>query len=168
MRYINVICALLLTAATYAQTVRLEVAGNLVELEAQQTQSELKPGWKIADVKLKDKVVRYLWGAHATQLTDDRTPTFVITPAAGQVLCDFAMMRLKSRRNHRRMAKPELKDNEYSRVEPATFEMKSDGKQGFVCKPRNPLDKGEYILVYLNQTPIGELRDLKVYSIQVP
>ena len=46
--------------------------------------------------------------------------------------------------------------------------MKSDGKQGFVCKPRNPLDKGEYILVYLNQTPIGELRDLKVYSIQVP
>ena len=93
MRYINVICALLLTAATYAQTVRLEVAGNLVELEAQQTQSELKPGWKIADVKLKDKVVRYLWGAHATQLTDDRTPTFVITPAAGQVLCDFALMR---------------------------------------------------------------------------
>ena len=61
-----------------------------------------------------------------------------------------------------------MRENEYRRIEPAHFHITSDGKDGFLCQPSAPLEKGDYILLNIAQKPVGELGDLKVYPFTVP
>jgi len=167
----NILKAFLLAAmpfSLYAQKVELKVADNFVELAAEQTQSELKPGWIILDVKMKDKLVHYLTGGHATQLTDDNMPQFHIVPGKDEVLNDYALIRLLNKKNYRKLPKSEVRENNYKRVEPADFNIKSDGDNGFLCYPTEALVAGEYILLNISQHPIGNLKDLKVYPFRVP
>ena len=63
---------------------------NFAILTAEQTQSELKPGWIVFDIKLKDKLIHYLSGGSSSQLTDDNMPEFHIVPAEHEVLADYA------------------------------------------------------------------------------
>lgn len=167
----NIIKAFILSfipVCLYAQQVELKVADNFVKLAAEQTQSELKPGWIIFDIKMKDKVTHYLDGGHSSQLTDDNMPEFHIIPAENEVLADYAVIRLLNKKYYRKLPKSNLLENDYKRVEPASFFIKSDGDNGFVCHPLEALTKGEYILLNLKQKPIGDLEDLKVYTFQVP
>ncbi len=151
-----------------AQTVQLKVADNMYDIPSVQTQGELKPGWKIVDIQLKDKVTHYLLGGHATQMTDDYTPAFVVTPGADETLADYALIRLRAKRHYRQVPKEKLRDNEYTRIEPSAFHIAAYGKDGFRCQPRVPLRKGEYILVNIAQRPIGELGDFMVFPFRVP
>ena len=82
----------------HAQKVELRVYENFAEVSAEQTQTELKPGWIVFDIKMKDKLTRYLNGAHSPQLTDDNLPLFRITPGADEVLTDYALIRLQGKR----------------------------------------------------------------------
>jgi len=157
-----------LPVCLYAQKVELKVQDNFVEIAVEQTQSELKPGWIVFDIKTKDKLTHYLNGAHSLQLTDDNMPQFHIIPAKDEVLADYALIRLQSKKYYRKLPKSVLRDNEYKRIEPANFYIKSDGDNGFICHPLEALGRGDYILVNLSQPPVGDLQDLKVYPFMVP
>lgn len=168
MKILKLIILFYIPVCLYAQKVELKVQDNLVKLMPEQTQSELKPGWTIFDIKLKDKLVHYLTGGHSSQLTDDNMPEFHIIPSENEMLNDYAILRLQNKKYYRRLPKNNIWENDYIRVEPSNFFIKSDGDNGFICHPLDALIKGEYILLNLKQNPIGDLKDLKVYSFQVP
>ena len=150
----------------WAQKVEMSVADAWVEIHAQQTQSELKPGWKIVDYQMKSRLVHYLSGGRATQLADGNCPTLRVTPGPDEVLVDYALIRLKRYTDYRKLPKTKLADNDYRRLEPDGFLLRAEG-DAFVCQPRHPLQPGEYILVSLSQKPLGELQDLLVYPFSV-
>lgn len=168
MKRLKVIILLFIPICLYAQKVELKVMDNFAILTAEQTQSELKPGWIVFDIKLKDKLIHYLSGGSSSQLTDDNMPEFHIVPAEHEVLADYAIIRLQKKKYYRKLPKNEILENDYKKVEPAHFFIKSDGDDGFICHPLEALAKGEYILLNIKQSPIGNLKDLKVYSFQVP
>lgn len=153
-----VFCALI----ARAQRVEIAVEGSWAEIPAQQTQSELKPGWKIVDYQMKSRLVHYLSGGHASQLADGNRPVFRVTPSEKEVLVDYALIRLKGLKYYRKLPKVKLTDNEYIRLELNSFELRAEG-DAFVCQPHQPLAPGDYILVNLTQQPVGELGDLLVY-----
>ena len=145
-----------------AQKVELAVGNNWVEIPVQQTQSELKPGWKIVDYQMKSRLVHYLSGGHAAQLAEGNQPVFRVTPGEKEVLFDYALIQLKRYKFYRKLPKAKLADNDYMRLEPRCFDMKAES-DAFICRPLMPLGAGEYILVNISQEPLGELGDLLVY-----
>lgn len=157
---------LLFVLSVKAQKVELAVGEGWVEIPVQQTQSELKPGWKIVDYQMKSKLTHYLSGGHASQLTDGNRPVFRVTPAEKEVLIDYVLIRLKASKYYRKMFKPLLIECNYIRLEPSAFDVKAES-DSFICQPRQPLQPGEYILANLKQQPIGELQDLLVYPFSV-
>ena len=167
MKYITSFCLLLLfVLPVKAQKVEIAVGEGWAEIPVQQTQSELKPGWKIVDYQMKSKLTHYLSGGHASQLTDGNRPVFRVTPAEKEVLIDYVLIRLKASKYYRKMFKPLLIECNYTRLEPSYFDIKVES-DSFICQPRQPLQPGEYILANLKQQPIGELQDLLVYPFSV-
>lgn len=160
----KLICLMAVFCALIARAQRVEIAveGSWAEIPAQQTQSELKPGWKIVDYQMKSRLVHYLSGGHASQLADGNRPVFRVTPSEKEVLVDYALIRLKGLKYYRKLPKVKLTDNEYIRLELNSFELRAEG-DAFVCQPHQPLAPGDYILVNLTQQPVGELGDLLVY-----
>lgn len=160
----KIICLMAVFCALIARAQRVEIAveGSWAEIPAQQTQSELKPGWKIVDYQMKSRLVHYLSGGHASQLADGNRPVFRVTPSEKEVLVDYALIRLKGLKYYRKLPKVKLTDNEYIRLELNSFELRAEG-DAFVCQPHQPLAPGDYILVNLTQQPVGELGDLLVY-----
>ena len=167
MKILKAFILAVLPLCLHAQKVELRVYENFAEVSAEQTQTELRPGWIVFDIKMKDKLTRYLNGAHSAQLTDDNRPVFRITPAEDEVLTDYALIRLQGKRYYRKLPKSNLRENEYRRIEPAHFHIKSDGKEGFICQPSAALEKGDYILLNITQKPVGELEDVRVYPFTV-
>ena len=162
MKRILSLLALLSALFAQAQKVEIAIAGNWAEIPAQQTQSELKPGWKIVDYQTKSRLTHYLFGGRASQLAEGNRPTFRVAPGSEEVLVDYALIQLKRFKSYRKLPKPQLSDNAYVRLEPDKFSIKAEG-EAFLCQPLSPLAPGEYILVNLSQQPIGELGDLRVY-----
>ena len=162
MKRIMCLGAILFALSVRAQKVEILVGSNWAEIPAQQTQSELKPGWKIVDYQMKSKLTHYLSGGHASQLAEGNRPVFRITPAEKEVLFDYVLVRLKTSKYYRKMFKPLLIECNYTRLEPSYFDIKAES-EAFICQPRQPLKPGEYILANLNQRPIGELQDLLVF-----
>ena len=103
MRRIVSLLALLCVLSAHSQKVEIAVSGQWADILAQQTQSELKPGWKIVDYQMKSRLTHYLSGSHATQLADGDRPAFRVTPSPQEVLLDYAVIRLK-RYKHRHPA----------------------------------------------------------------
>lgn len=167
MRIKQLFFAFFLPMMAFGQSVAVMVGSDFVTIPVQQTQTELKPGWTIVDIKLKDKLVHYLYGAHSTQLADDRQPLFLVTPGEKEILSDYVIIRLQTKKTYRKLPKSTLRENAYTRVDPNAFNLKSDGKDGFICQPTAPLEKGEYILLNINQTPIGNAQDLLVFPFQI-
>lgn len=130
------------------------------------TQTEVRPGWKIVDYQLNDRVTRYLWGAHAIQLADAQ-PTFVITPAADETLYQYAVIPLKCKREYRRLPKLKAKDNNYLRLTPDDFHIEAVGDSSFLCSPLKQLLPGDYFLLNIEQEPQGELGDYTGYPFRV-
>jgi hypothetical protein len=166
MKKILYFIALLSALTVQAQQVEIAIGEGWAVIPAQQTQSELKPGWKIVDYQTKSRLIHYLSGGHATQLTEGSRPVLRVTPGPDEVLIDYAVIRLKSFKSYRRLPKTKLSDNDYMRLEPRYFDIKAQN-DSFICQPGQPLQPGEYILVSLSQKPIGELEDLLVYPFSV-
>ena len=162
MKKLMCLGAILFALSVKAQKVEIAVGEGWAEIPAQQTQSELKPGWKIVDYQMKSKLTHYLSGGHASQLAEGDCPVFRVTPAEKEVLIDYVLIRLKASKYYRKLFKPLLVENNYIRLEPNQFNIKAES-DGFICQPKQPLKPGEYILTNLNQHPIGELQDLLVY-----
>ena len=162
MKYIFIMTFMLCALMMKAQKVEISVSGNWAEIPVQQTQSELKPGWKIVDYQMKSRLTRYLSGGHASQLAEGNRPVFRITPGENEVLASYAIIRLNDSKYYRKMFKPLPTENNYKRLDLNLFDIKADG-DSFVCQPLQPLQAGEYILVNLQGKTIGELGDLLVY-----
>ena len=145
----------------------LIIGENRVELTAQQTQTEVRAGWRIVDIQLKGRTTRYLAGGHSNQLTDGRRPTFIVEPSEDETLVDYALIRLDAKRSYRRLPRAVLRENDYQRLEPEGFEITPEAERAFVCTPRDALQPGEYILVCLTQQPQGDLGDYAVYAFRV-
>ena len=166
MKRIMCLGAILFALSVKAQKVEIAVGNGWAEIPAQQTQSELKPGWKIVDYQMKSKLTHYLSGGHASQLAEGNRPVFRVTPAEKEVLVDYVLVRLMATKSYRKMYKPLLIECNYIRLEPNTFDIKAES-DSFICQPKQPLKPGEYILSNLNQRPIGEMNDLVVYPFSV-
>lgn len=150
-----------------AQKVEIAAPGeSWAEISVQQTQSELKPGWKIVDYQMKSRLTHYLSGGHASQLAEGNPPVFRVTPAGNEVLVDYVLIRLKATKHYRQLFKSHLIENNYTRLEPNAFNIRAEN-DAFVCQPLQPLKPGEYILACLSQKPIGELSDLLVFPFSV-
>ena len=166
MKRIMCLGAILFALSVRAQKIEILVGSNWAEIPAQQTQSELKPGWKIVDYQMKSKLTHYLSGGHASQLAEGNRPVFRITPAEKEVLFDYVLVRLKTSKYYRKMFKPLLIECNYTRLEPSYFDVSAES-DAFICQPKQPLKPGEYILANLKQSPIGELQDLLVFPFSV-
>jgi len=166
MKRIMCLGAILFALSVRAQKVEILVGSNWAEIPAQQTQSELKPGWKIVDYQMKSKLTHYLSGGHASQLAEGNRPVFRVTPAEKEVLFDYVLVRLKTSKYYRKMFKPLLIECNYTRLEPSYFDVRAES-DAFICQPKQPLKPGEYILANLKQNPIGELQDLLVFPFSV-
>lgn len=166
MKKILFLFVLLVPAFACAQKVEMAVGDHLAEVPALQTQSELKPGWKIVDYQMKSKLTHYLSGGRASQLAEGWQPKFRVTPGRDEVLVDYVLIRLTQYKTYRKFPKAQLMENDYQRLEPNDFDIKAE-EDAFVCRPKAPLRKGEYVLVCLTQKPIGDLQDLMVFPFSV-
>lgn len=150
----------------HAQNIILMEDGNSFPIEAQQTQSELKPGWKIVDIQLKDKVRRYLWGTKAKQLATNTKPQFIVDTDT-LLLSDMVLMKLKTKKEYRRIPKPVIRENKITYVDLHSFSIDAYGDDLFLISPLQPLEPGEYIFTWTTISPIGELADWMVWPFSV-
>lgn len=94
-----------------AQQVSIVADGIVFPIEQQQTQTEIKPGWKIVDIQLKSTRQRYLWGNTAKQYTRDTRPQFIIDTDT-LLLSDMVVMKLKTKKEYRKIPKAKIQDND--------------------------------------------------------
>lgn len=149
-----------------AQTVVLLDDGHAFPIEKEQTQTELKPGWQIVDIKLKSKVQRYLWGTCARQYSSSRLPRFVVNTDT-LLLSDMVLIRLKAKREYRRIPKPVMLNNKHTVVDLTTFSIEPEGEESFVIQPLQPLAPGEYIFAWTTAPVVGELDDWYVWPFSI-
>lgn len=144
--------------------VYMVVNGNAVAPRADHFMTEVKPGWKIVDVKLKDKTFHYLWGHQASQTADGRQPVFDIYPP--KELISYRLIRLKQKKQYRLLPKAHLTDNDYMELSLTHFSIQPIGELGFRCTPLLPLQPGEYILVDAGQD-MSDMQKVTVYPFTV-
>lgn len=149
-----------------AQSVSILADGKQFPIEAQQTQTEMRAGWKIVDIQLKSKAQRYLWGTRAKQLADTPKPTFIVDTDS-LVLSDMVLIKLNKRREYRKIPKAQIHDNKCIFVDLNTFIIEPYGEESFSIKPLQELEKGEYIFTWTSIKPIGELSDWMVWPFSV-
>lgn len=168
MKRLYLIVIFMLSLAAHAQrptqpsAVNILVGDSLYELPPVASQSEIKPGWKIVDIKLKDKTIRYLWGKHAKQLTDNKTPTFVID-VRKDVLHDFAIVKLDERKQYRKFPHADVKECRPQRIDLDWMKIELLKDERYRITPISPMEPGEYVIVNLQGKAINEYGDVEVY-----
>lgn len=161
------ICALVLyTSNISAQSVSLLSDGNIFPIKEQQTQTEVKPGWKIVDLQLKSKMVRYLWGTKAKQFTNSSRPRFIVDSDT-LLLSDMVLIKLDTKKEYRKIPKPEIHENKCIVLDLSTFNIESYGEESFIIQPIQELEKGEYVFTWKTRKTIGELADWTVWPFSV-
>lgn len=146
--------------------VRYLTGDSAVVIAPSITQTELKPGWKIVDIQTRGRRSRYLWGKHSRQFVDDARPSFIITPEGGR-LVDVVLIKLKEKKDHRRLPEYEFTDCDYRRFDLDLVEITVNDDDSYVVKPHEELEAGEYIITDLRQPPVNELGDREVYAFTV-
>jgi hypothetical protein len=166
---IKTLAALLLFAAgmgTRAQEITLLGNGVSFPIEVQQTQTEVKPGWKILDIQLKSKFKRYLWGTKAKQLAENSLPKFIVDTDS-LLLSDLVLIKLKGKKEYRSIPKPEVYQNKCIHVDFSTFYIETYGSDLFLIQPIQPLAPGEYIFTWKTLSPVGKTEDWLVWPFSV-
>lgn len=149
-----------------AQTVDILSDGKLFRIDEQTTQTERKAGWRIADIQMKSTLQRYLWGTRAKQLVDSNSPQFIVDTDT-LLLSDMVLMKLKKRKQYRKVQAPEVRENAYIPVDLTHFDILPYGEESFLVCPINVLEPGEYIFTWITGPKIGELEDWKVWPFSV-
>ncbi len=172
MERIKTFCASLATLTfigvqgLQAQTVDYVSDGKSFRINSQVTQSEMKAGWRVMDIQMKSTVVRYLWGARSKQLVDSNHPQFAIDTDT-LLLSDMVLIKLKKKKEYRRIPESEVKENRYTVVDFNNFDIKPYGEDGFLIRPTASLSPGEYIFTWTTGQRIGELKDWIVWPFSV-
>lgn len=159
----------LATLESKAQSISfMDSNGTLIGIESQTTQTQVKPGWKIVDVQLKDKLTRYLWGAHAQHYIDKDKPEFVVKTDT-MLLSHLVMVQLKKKREYRQMRKPYLHENELTFVELKTFSISQyeDSEDTYVIRPTEDIQPGEYFFTWYGAATVGKMKDLVVWPFTI-
>ncbi len=151
---------------TMPSMVSIVVQDTVYAIEPTSTQTEIKPGWKIVDYKLPNKAVRYLWGAHSHQTTENGKPSFVIRPLNCQ-LTDFALIRLKEKKQYRRFPSPNLAECEMNRIDLDFAKIELAGEDQYLVQPLLPLKPGEYVWVNTMGKPLNNFGDIEVFPFTV-
>ncbi|MCF0196499.1 MAG: hypothetical protein HUK03_04595 [Bacteroidaceae bacterium] len=167
MRIVRIFCLCLWTLTAHSQRVEMVVADNVSPLTRQRTQTEVRPGWKISDFQLKSRCTRYFWGSRSTQLADSNRPTLVITPGEEETLVQYALIQLKRKKDCRKLPKPMPTHNAYTRVTPRDFLIRATGDESFTCQPLESLEPGDYLLLNIEQAPVGDQGDYEGYTFRV-
>lgn len=149
-----------------AQTVDILTDGKAFRIDWQATQSERKAGWRIADIQMKSTVQRYLWGARAKQLADDCRPRFIVDTDT-LLLSDMALIKLKRKKEYRKVPQPEVKDNTCIFVDFNNFDISPYGDECFLVRPLKALEPGEYVFTWTTGSRIGDLEDWKVWPFSI-
>lgn len=147
---------------TKSSPVSIMVGDSAYQIAPQHTQTELKPGWKIVDIKLRDKTTRYLWGSSARQLADSPMLTFVID-TGGHALTDFSIIRLKQKRDYRRFPKAVFTQCDRIVLDLEAAEVRLLPDERFRVQLRQALPPGEYVVVDLKADPVNDSGDMPVY-----
>lgn len=171
-KVLNIILLMLMPFVALAQMpekprhhVYIMVEGEIYDIKPEQTQTEIKPGWKIVDYETAPKTVRYLYGSMATDL-GNVMQTLVIDPH-DYVLSDFALVKMVKKSVYRRLKKAKILDNEYMVFDPNNFEIKPYDDDKFKCTPLHPLKPGEYAIVCLKAPQKGDAGDYELFPISI-
>lgn len=171
----NILSTLLLLLALSAsaqmprqpETAWISIADSLYALPSAVTQTEVKPGWKIADVaETKSKTKRYIWGAHAKQLADSEQPKLVLKVSNG-TLHDIILIRLKEKKEYRLMPKVNPMECEPIFIDLTTFNIQLLSDERYLISPLQPLQKGEYIIIDTSAKAVNEMGDMRVHEFTV-
>lgn len=149
-----------------AQVIALMEDGHSFEIEMEQTQTEVKAGWKIIDINLKSKWKRYIWGSCARQYTTSTQPQFVVNTDTLQ-LSNLALIRMKTKKEYRSIPKPDILQNRHTMVDLNTFSIEPYGEEAFLIQPLQPLAPGEYIFTWTTAPTIGDLQDWLVWPFSI-
>lgn len=171
-KILNIIMLLMLPLFVSAQMPEKErhhvyilVEGEIYDIKPEQTQTEIKPGWKIVDYETAPRTVRYIYGSSARDL-GNILQTFVIDPGE-YVLSDFALVKLTRKSLYRRLRKAKMLDNDYVILDINSFDIKPYDDDKFKCTPKTPLKPGEYAIVCLKAPQIGEAGDYEMFPISI-
>ena len=130
-----------------------------------ESQTIQKRSWSIQGFNVKRSPVRCFQGAHARQVTDAQ-PTWAIYPRT-QHLNDYALIRLKEKKNSRCLPSPDVRECDYRRIDIRHFRVENLPDMGFAVTPTEPLAAGEYILVDLTQEGAVQGGDIRAYDFRV-
>lgn len=148
-----------------APTVFIYINGEPSAMTASSSQTELKKGWNIQGYSVGRRLRHYFWKPQAAQIAD-RNPKFAIYPTT-QELNDYALIRLKKKKEYRLLPAATLAECNHTRVELGLFRIESLPGMGFAVTPLTPLEPGEYILVDLSREPLNPYGDFKAYDFSV-
>jgi hypothetical protein len=166
LRHIFIALFLAIATSTWAQRISLLDGEQVYPIQSQQTQTEVKPGWKIVDLQLKSKWAKYLWGTKSKQLIDTPSPQFIIDTDS-LVLSDLVLIKLKTKKEYRSIPKPLLQDNKCIHVDLSTFSISAYRKYDFLIQPITPLEPGEYIFTFTTLSPVGDFSDWIVWPFSI-
>ena len=145
----------------------IDINDSLYAISPVQTQTQIKPGWKIADVaQTKSKKVRYIWGKNSRQMADTNRPTFVVKVTDG-TLHDFVFVKLKEKKEYRQFKKSQIADCSPLYIDLHTFRIELRKDDRYAITPEQPLAKGEYVIIDTSAKPVNEYGDIICYGFTV-
>ncbi len=162
---------LIICSASHAQKLNtvawMSINNQLYELNGVSTQTEIKPGWKIADIaETKAKSQRYVWGPRSRQLAESNRPTFVLKTQGG-TLHDYLIVKMKQKKQYRKFPKIKLEDCNPLYIDLTTFRIELLPDERYKITPLQPLSPGEYVIVDTSAKPSNEYGDITVYGFTV-
>lgn len=163
---VAILLFVMLTTGAKAQKVSILDGSIAFPIQAQQTQTEINPGWQIADIKLKSKYQRYLWGGKAKQLSENSMPQFIVDTDT-LLLSDMVLIKLKAKKEYRKIPKPEIRDNKCIHVDFYSFRIEAYDDDTFLIQPLQELESGEYLFTWKTKEPVGKLADWIVWPFSV-
>ncbi len=173
MKILPTIAFLLLPWNLFAQMPRtpdsvwMSIGDSLYPISPAQTQTETRPGWKIADVaETRSKSVRYVWGGRSTQLAESPSPRIVLKVQDG-TLHDHLILQLKSKKQYRRFPKPDPSDCDPIYIDLNSFRIELLPDERYAITPLRPLPPGEYVIVNTAAKPLNDQGDMTVYGFTV-
>lgn len=145
----------------------ITVGDSLYVLPVAQTQTEVKPGWKIADVaETKSKMVRYVWGATSRQLSPSQLPRLVLDVQRG-TLHDVLIVRLDAKKSYRKFPKADIRDCQPLYIDLTSCKIELLPDERYAVTPLRPLKPGEYIVVNTAEDTLGDYGDREVWGFTV-
>jgi len=145
----------------------MSINSKLYELNSVPTQTEVKPGWKIADIaETKAKTLRYVWGPRSRQLAESKQPTLVLKTQEG-TLHDFIFIKLKQKKQYRQFPKAKLSDCNPIYIDLTTFRIELLPDERYQITPLQPFEPGEYVIIDTSAKLLNDFGDMTVYGFTI-